>query len=65
MTLFFWLLLADDGDDDGLDDDFDKIDGATVSTPASLEHILSLGTGIHYSVSYISNVVLMCRYSIG
>ena len=53
MTLFFWLLLADDGDDDGLDDDFDKIDGTTVSTPASLEHILSLSTGIRFSISYL------------
>jgi hypothetical protein len=33
---FFWLFLTDDGDDDdGLDDDFDKIDSATVSTPAT------------------------------
>jgi hypothetical protein len=32
MTIF-WLLFTDDGDDDdGLDDDFDKIDSATVST---------------------------------
>ena len=63
---FFWLLLADDGDDDddGLDDDFDKIDGTTVSTPASIEHILSLGTCIQSSVSYLWNVVLMCGYSI-
>lgn len=35
--LFFVSSLADAGDDDGLDDDFDKIDGASVSTPASLK----------------------------
>lgn len=37
-------LLADAGDDDGLDDDFDKIDGTSVSTPASLKQTPSLGT---------------------
>ena len=63
MTSFSWLLPTDDGDDgDGLDDDFDKIDGTTVSTTASLGHILSLGTCIQSSVSY--GVPMECSFDV-